>query len=133
MKTQLVLKGVCTLEEWDDIKEHIQYDFIADNYFSELKEQEILNARLALLQQMDPFAGRYFSVEYLRRQVLKQPDALYNEMTKQMEKEIAEGKCMDPMAMPAMEAAQMEMSLQPPEPDPAEQGIDDADYKKGNI
>ena len=133
MKTQLVLKGVCTLEEWDDMREHIQYDFIADNYFSELKEQEILNARLALLQQMDPFAGRYFSLEYLRRQVLKQPDALYNEMTKQMEKEIADGKCMDPMAMPTMEAAQMEMSLQPPEPDPAEQGIDDADYKKGNI
>ena len=98
-----------------------------------MKEQEILNARLALLQQMDPFAGRYFSLEYLRRRVLKQPDALYNEMTKQMEKEIADGKCMDPMTMPTMEAAQMEMSLQPPEPDPAEQGIDDADYKKGNI
>ena len=51
-------------------------------------------------------------------------------MTKQMEKEIADGKCMDPMTMPTMEAAQMEMSLQPPEADPAEQGIDDADYKK---
>ena len=133
MKTQLVLKGVCTLEEWDDIKEHIQYDFIADNYFSELKEQEIMNARMALLQQMDPFAGRYFSLEYMRRHILKQPETLFNDMTKQMEKEISEGKCMDPMAMPAMEAAQMEMSLQPPEPDPAEQGIDDADYKKGNI
>ena len=132
LKTQLVLKGVFSLDEWDEMKEHIQFDFIADNYFSELKEQEIMNARMALLQQMDPFVGRYFSVEYMRRQILRQPEAEYNEIDKQMEKEIAEGKVMDPMAMPQMEHEQMAMSLQP-EPDPAEQGIDDADYKKGNI
>ena len=133
LKTQLVLKGVFSLDEWDDMKEHIQFDFVADNYFSELKEQEIMNARMALLQQMDPFVGRYFSVEYMRRQILRQPEAEFNEIDKQMEKEIAEGKVMDPMAMPQMEHEQMAMSLQPPEPDPAEQGIDDADYKKGNI
>jgi len=133
LKTQLVLKGVCSLDEWDDMKEHVQFDFVADNYFSELKEQEIMNARMALLQQMDPFVGRYFSVEYMRRQILRQADAEYNELDKQMEKEIAEGKVMDPMAMPQMEHEQMALSLQPPEPDPAEQGIDDADYKKGNI
>ena len=133
LKTQLVLKGVFSLEEWDDMKEHIQFDFVADNYFSELKEQEIMNARMALLQQMDPFVGRYFSLEYMRRQILRQPDAEFNEIDKQMEKEIADGKVMDPMAMPQMEHEQMAMSLMPPEPDPAEQGIDDADYKKGNI
>jgi len=115
------------------MKEHIQFDFVADNYFSELKEQEIMNARMALLQQMDPFVGRYFSLEYMRRQILRQADAEFNEIDKQMEKEIADGKVMDPMAMPTMEHEQMAMSLQPPEPDPAEQGIDDADYKKGNI
>ena len=105
------------------MKEHIQYDFIADNYFSELKEQEIQNARMALLQQMDPFVGRYFSLEYLRKQVLKQPEALFQEMDKQMEAEIKEGKSIDPLAMPAMEHEQMAMSLQPEPPDPAEQGI----------
>jgi hypothetical protein len=141
LKTQLILKGVFTHEEWEDAKEHIQYDFIADNYFSELKEQEIMNARMALLQQMDPFVGRYFSLEYMRRQILKQPDALFKEVDKQMEKEIAEGKVMDPMAMPAMEHEQMAMQLQPEPVDPqqqamdqyAEQGIDPADRKKGDF
>ena len=133
LKTQVVLKGIFTLEEWDEIKEHIQYDFIADNYFSELKEQEIQNARMALLQQMDPFVGRYFSLEYLRKQVLKQPEALFQEMDKQMEAEIKEGKAIDPLAMPSMEHEQMAMSLEPEPPDPAEQGIKPADYKKGDI
>ena len=133
LKTQVVLKGIFTLEEWDEMKEHIQYDFIADNYFSELKEQEIQNARMALLQQMDPFVGRYFSLEYLRKQVLKQPEALFQEMDKQMEAEIREGKAIDPLAMPSMEHEQMAMSLEPEPPDPAEQGIKPADYKKGDI
>ena len=133
LRTQVVLKGIFTLEEWDEMKEHIQYDFIADNYFSELKEQEIQNARMALLQQMDPFVGRYFSLEYLRKQVLKQPEALFQEMDKQMEAEIKEGKAIDPLAMPSMEHEQMAMSLEPEPPDPAEQGIKPADYKKGDI
>jgi len=141
LRTQLILKGVFTPDEWDEAKEHIQYDFIADNYFSELKEQEIMNARMALLQQMDPFVGRYFSLEYMRRQILKQPDNLFKEIDKEMEKEIADGKVMDPMAMPAMEHEQMAMQLQPPEPDPqaemeaayAEQGIDPNDRKKGDF
>jgi hypothetical protein len=98
-----------------------------------LKEQEIMNARMALLAQMDPFAGKYFSLEYLRRKILRQQDAEFKEIDKQMEGEIADGKLMDPMAMQQMEHEQMAMSLMPPEPDPAEQGISDADYKKGNI
>ena len=92
LKTQLVLKGVVSLEEWDDMKEHIQYDFVADNYFSELKEKELLNERMALLAQMDPFAGKYFSLEYLRRQILRQTDSEFTEIDKQMKKEIKDGK-----------------------------------------
>ena len=133
LKTQLVLKGVLTLEEWDEAKEHIQYDFVADNYFAELKEQEIMNERMALVAQMDPFSGKYFSLEYMRRQILKQTEEEYNEIGGQMETEIAEGKLVDPVEMQKLEVAQMEMSLMPPEPDPAEAGISDADYKKGNI
>jgi hypothetical protein len=133
LKTQLVLKGVLTLEEWDDVKEHIQYDFVADNYFSELKEQEMMNERMALVAQMDPFAGKYFSLEYMRRQVLRQTDEEFNEIQGQMETEISEGKLVDPVEMQKLELAQMEMSLMPPEPDPAEAGISNADYKKGDI
>ena len=76
-----------------------------------------MNERMALLQQMDPFVGRYFSLEYLRRQILKQPDALFKEIDKEMEKEIKDGKVMDPLAMPTMEHEQMAMSLQPPQED----------------
>ena len=113
LKTQLILKGVFTPEEWDDVKEHIQYDFIADNYFSELKEQEIMTARMALLEQMDPYVGKYFSLEYMRRQILKQPDALFKDIDKDMAQEIKDGKVIDPMQMQQMEVEQMAMSLQP--------------------
>jgi hypothetical protein len=82
---------------------------------------------------MDPYAGKYFSLEYLRRQILRQTEAEFNEIDKQMKKEIDSGQLIDPMAMQQLELAQMEMSLQPPEPDPAEQGIDPADYEQGNI
>ena len=133
LKTQLVLKGVFTIEEWDDVKEHIQYDFVADNYFAELKEQEIMNERMALVAQMDPLVGRYFSHEYMCRQILKQTDEEFNEVQSQMETEISEGKIVDPVEMQKLEIAQMEMSLMPPEPDPAEAGISPADYKKGDI
>ena len=135
LKTQLVLKGVISLDEWDDMKEHIQYDFIADNYFSELKEKEILNERLALLAQMDVYAGKYFSLEYLRRQVLKQTDDEIAEIDEQMQQEMADGKLIDPMAMQQMEHEQMAMSLQPPEPEvpEEEEGLDPKDYKRGEI
>ena len=102
LKTQLVLKGIISIEEWDDMSEHIQYDFIADNYFSELKDQEILNERMNLVTTMDPFAGRYFSLDYIRRKVLRQSDAEIKEIDKQLEKEIDSGKLPDPAAVDPM-------------------------------
>ena len=133
LKTQLVLTGVLTLEEWDDYKEHIQYDFVADNYFSELKEQEIMNERMALVAQMDPFAGKYFSLEYMRRQILKQTDQEFQDIQKQMDEEISAGKLVDPVKMQQLEVEQMEMSLIPPEPEPEEPSMTPQDYKKGEI
>jgi hypothetical protein len=92
-----------------------------------------MNERMALIAQMDPFCGKYFSLEYMRRQILRQTDEEFNEIGSQMETEISEGRLVDPVEMQKLEVAQMEMSLMPPEPDPAEAGISDADYKKGNI
>ena len=69
----------------------------------------------------------------MRLQVLKQTDEEFNEIQSQMDTEISDGKLVDPVEMQKLELAQMEMSLMPPEPDPAEAGISDADYKKGNI
>ena len=103
LKTQLVLKGIITLEDWEEMKEHIQFDYIADNYFSELKDIEIRNERMNEVAQMDPYVGKYFSAEYIRRQVLKQTDVEIKEIDKQIEKEIEDGTIMDPQAVQAME------------------------------
>ena len=99
LKTQLILKGIITLEDWEDIKNHIQYDFIADNYFNELKSNEILNDRMNLVATMDAFVGKYFSIEYIRREILRQTEEQIKEIDEQVESEMADGKIMDPNAM----------------------------------
>ena len=93
-----MLKGVITLEEWEEMKEHVQFDYIADNYFSEMKEIEIHNERMNQVAAMDPFVGKYFSVEYMRRQVLKQTDKEIQEIDKQIDSEMEAGIIADPMA-----------------------------------
>ena len=141
LKTQLVLKGIISIEEWDDMSEHIQYDFIADNYFSELKDQEILNERLNLVTTMDPFAGRYFSLDYIRRKVLRQSDAEIKEIDKQMEKEISTGKLPDPAALDPMTGEPMEGAPMdaPPEEESEDitstgpESVSPADYKRGEF
>ena len=96
LKTQLILKGVISPEDWDDMKEHIQYDFLFDNHFNELKEIEMMTQRVAVVTQMDPFVGKYFSVEHIRRHVLNQTDKTFSEIDKQMKKEIKSGLAIDP-------------------------------------
>jgi hypothetical protein len=96
LKTQLILKGVISPEDWDDMKEHIQYDYLFDNHFNELKEIEMMNQRIIAVTQMDPFVGKYFSVEYVRRNILGQKDKDFAEIDKQMRKEINAGIAIDP-------------------------------------
>ena len=135
LKTQLILKGVISLDEWSEVKEHIQYTFIADNYFSEMKEKEVMNERMALLAQMDPFVGKYFSVEYMRRYILKQTDAEFGEIDEQMTAEIEAGLVVAPAELAQLEKMQMELAATPPEPEPVEEEptMDPKDYKKGDI
>ena len=97
VKTQLILKGVISPEDWDDMKEHIQYDFLFDNHFNELKQKELMTQRIALATQMDAFVGKYFSIEYIRREVLEQTEREFKEIDKQMQKEIASGLAIDPV------------------------------------
>ena len=135
LKTQLILKGVISIDEWDEFKEHIQYSFIADNYFSEMKEKEVMNERMGLMQQMDPFVGKYFSLEYMRRYILKQTDAEFGEIDEQMANEIKAGLVVPPAELAQLEKQQMEMAAMPPEPEPVEEDptMDPKDYKKGDI
>ena len=139
LKTQLVLKGIISLEDWDDMSEHIQYNFIADNYFAELKEKEMLTERLNLVTAMDPYAGRYFSLEYIRRHILRHTDAEITEIDEQMEKEIEDGKLPDPATidpatgMPIEDPAAMEAEGMEEEAPISIDNVEPADYKRGEF
>ena len=98
LKTQLLLKNVITPEDWEVMSEHIQYDFLYDNHFTELKETELFNERLAAATTAEPYIGKYFSQDYVRRHLLRQTDVEIIEQDKIMKKEIADGIVVDPMA-----------------------------------
>ena len=89
LRVQLVLKKVCTEEEWREFKEDIWYDFKRDNNFDELKEAELLTNRLQVLAAADPFVGKYFSQLWIRKNVLQQTDEDIEEINGQMEQENA--------------------------------------------
>ena len=91
MRVQLVLKGICTDDEWKDFKEHIYYDYIKDNNFAELKEAELVRERLSLLQQVDPYTGRYYSMDWIRRNVLRLDDKAIQNMEEEIVRERKEG------------------------------------------
>ena len=87
LKTQLVLKGVITLEDWDNMKEHIQYDFLQDGHFAELKEAEILRERLDMLGNIDSYIGTFFSKKWVQKNVLNMTDYEIDDMQKEINKE----------------------------------------------
>jgi hypothetical protein len=91
LKTQLILKNIVSLEDWDKISDHIQYDFLYDNQFAELKESELMNERLGTLATIEPYIGKYYSVDYVRRKILRQTDEEIKEIDSQIEKEIKDG------------------------------------------
>ena len=99
LRTQLLLKNVVTPEDWDLMSEHIQYDFLYDNHFSELKESELMTERLNLAATAEPYIGKYYSQDYIRRKVLRQTDEEIIEQDKIMKKEIADGVIPDPAMM----------------------------------
>jgi hypothetical protein len=119
LKTQLILKGIITPEDWEDMEEHIQYDFLFDNHFNELKQQELMLQRVNLVTQMDPFVGKYFSTEYVRRQVLMQTEKEYKEIGKQMKKDIESGMALDPVDVNSMDMMSQQNDAMQPELDAA--------------
>jgi hypothetical protein len=91
LKSQLVLKGIITIEDWSNIKEHIQYTFLKDGYFAELKNAEILRERINLANEITPYVGKYYSVEFVRKNILQQSDEDIIEINKQIANEIKTG------------------------------------------
>ncbi|OUW35362.1 MAG: portal protein [Verrucomicrobia bacterium TMED175] len=87
LKTQLILKGVIAAEEWDAFKEHIQFDYMQDGHFTELKNAELLQNRIDMLGQIESYVGTYFSKEYVRKNVLRMTDNEIEEIEKQIKDE----------------------------------------------
>jgi hypothetical protein len=96
LRTQLILKNIVSTEDWETISDHIQYDFLYDNQFAELKESELMNDRLATLATIEPYIGKYYSTEYVRKKILRQTDSEIIEIDEQIEDEIKKGIIPDP-------------------------------------
>ena len=101
-----MLKGICTKQEWEQLKEDISYDYVSDVYFSELKEVEIMKERLAILSDLDPFVGKYFSINYVRTNILRQSEDDIEKMDEEMVEDAEKS------------AAAAEDEPPPPEPKP---------------
>jgi len=140
LRTQLILKNIITPEDWERMEDHIQYDFIYDNQFAELKESELMNERLGLAATIEPYIGKYYSVEYVRKKVLRQTDAEIIDIDKQIEQEIKDGIIPDPNSVDPItgeplpqDGAGLDMGMGevPTEPDLEAQSTDvDAQFQK---
>jgi|TARA_B100000401_G_scaffold383120_1_gene285834 hypothetical protein len=98
LKTQLILKKVISEEDWHTISHNLQYDFLQDGHFAELKQSEMMRERIQLVNEMRDMVGKYFSVEYMRKNVLKQSESEIAEMDKQIKQEIDDGIISSPFA-----------------------------------
>ena len=137
LKTQLILKNIVTPEDWKKMEDHIQYDFIYDNQFAELKESELMEGRLGMLATIEPYIGKYYSTEYVRKRVLRQTDMEIEEIDTQIEDEIQKGIIPDPSTLdpitgePLPEEDPMAMGEEQVDPDiAAEAQKIDAQYEK---
>ena len=122
--TQLVLKGICTKDEWNEFKEHIYYDFIKDNNFAEMRDAELLRERVSLLSVVDPYVGRYYSAEWVRRNILQQSDEDIKLIDKQMKKE--ENLGIGGPTMPPQPEQPQEEQVNPEQYPPEDNTVDDA-------
>jgi hypothetical protein len=90
LRTQLILKGIVTEEEWLDIRDSINFDFLQDTHFAELKNAELLREKIGTLRELDEFVGKYYSMEWVRKNVLMQSDEDIEEIDKQIDDEGSE-------------------------------------------
>jgi len=137
LKTQLILKNIVTPEDWSQMEDHIQYDFLYDNQFAELKESEMMQSRLGNLAQIEPYIGKYYSTEYVRKRILCQTDQEIEEIDMQIEDEIEKGILpnpaeVDPITGEPLPENGQDLGDVPVDEDPDEAAakITDADYQK---
>jgi len=126
LKTQLILKNVITPEDWDMLSDHIQYDFLYDNQFAELKESELMNERLGTLATIEPYIGKYFSNHYVRTKILRQTDQEIEDGT------IPDPSAVDPITGQPLEGGGQDLGAVPTDEDPddAASKLTDAEFQK---
>ena len=87
LRVQLAAKNIMSPDEWDEIKQDIRFDFVEDNHYAELKDNEVLMARLATIQQLEPYLGKFFSMDWVKKNVLQQTEADIDQMQQEMDAE----------------------------------------------
>ena len=112
LKTQLILKSVITPEDWDDMKEHIQYDYLYDNHFTELKNLEMMTEKLNVIAAMDPYVGKYFSTDYIRSEILGQTETQMEELDVQMKDDIDSGRVIDPLSQTELDQGMIDADIE---------------------
>ena len=137
LRTQLILKNIVTPEDWKQMEDHIQYDFLYDNQFAELKESEMLQNRLSNLATIEPYIGKFYSTEFVRKRVLQQTDQEIEEIDMQIEDEIQKGILpnpaeVDPITGEPLPQEGEDLGAVPTDEDPdaAASQITDAQYQK---
>jgi hypothetical protein len=121
LEKQLILKGILTPEEWIEIKDSIRYDFMKDNYFEELKNMEILREKLSTLRDIDDNVGKYFSREWVQKNVLFMSEEEIKEMRKEIDRERKAGEYKDPDEVEAEEEPDFDDSEDPGDEPPVEE------------
>ena len=118
LKKQLILKGIITAQDWEEWKDDIYIDYIKDNHFAELKDAEILQNRIGLMNEITQYVGEYYSKEWVQKNVMMLDDEEIAQMKKQIDKEMAEGDIPDPEEEEEKEKEKIAMANQPPAPTP---------------
>jgi len=124
LRTQLILKNIITPEDWESMEDHIQYDFLYDNQFAELKESELMEGRLGMLATIEPYIGKYYSTEYVRKRILRQTDGEIVEIDTQIEDEIQKGIIPDPSTLDPITGEPLPQEGDPAMGDMGEQPVD---------
>ena len=100
LRTQLILKGIITKEDWEKMKEDIVIDFLKDNYFAELKESEVIRERMNSLQMVDPYVGKYYSVNWVRKNILMQTEEEIKDIDAEINQEAMDSQNEDDLVPP---------------------------------
>jgi hypothetical protein len=116
LRVQLIIKGICTPDDWELIRSQIRFDFMRDNHYAELKEAELMTGRLNILQMIDPFVGKYYSPTYVKKHILRLDDEDIQEMDAENEEYTQEQHAQELLKMKLQGDVQNEIAADAPQP-----------------